>query len=146
MIHKTSAGKLIDMNQFKLQHETELAVGNARVNARGDRIGTGGQIVQTRDEITKEFYVAQQGSPVMNNLVVTSSDEMFLAQADQIVDSVQTEPVPVEDPFKEPEINPDLVVSSAQTEALAKSQALAERLKAQRKKANEENKSDESKS
>lgn len=146
MVHKTSAGKLIDMNQFKLQHETELAVGNARVNARGDRIGTGGQIVQTRDEIVKEFYVAQQGNPVMNNVVVTNSDDIFLAQADQIVDSIQTEPAPVEDMFKEPEINPDLVVSSAQTEAMAKSQALAERLKAQRKKANDENKSDESKS
>lgn len=132
MVHKTSGGKIIDMNQFKLAHETEIAVGNARVNARGDRIGPGGQIIKTRDELIKEFYQGQQGqkSTGLRNNPIQSSDEMFLAAADQVM----ADPVPPPMPeFDNPE--PDLVPEvSAQAEAMAKSQALAERLRQQRQK------------
>lgn len=132
MAHKTAGGKIIDMNQFRLQNETEIAVGNARVNARGDRLGAGGQIVQTRDEIIKEFYQGQTGqkNTGLRNNPVQSSDEMFLAAADQVMaDAVP----PVVPEFEQP-ANEYIPEASAQTEALAKSQALAERLRQQRQK------------
>ena len=132
MAHKTAGGKIIDMNQVRLQNETEIAVGNARVNARGDRLGAGGQVIQTRDEIIKEYYQAQTGQQTtgLRNNPIQSSDEMFLAAADQII--ADTVP-PVMPEFEQPEAEyiPD---AGAQTEALAKSQALAERLRAQRQK------------
>ena len=132
MVHKTAGGKVIDMNQFKLQHETEIAVGNARVNARGDRLGPGGQIIQTRDDIIKEFYQSQTGqqNKGLRNNPIQSTDEMFLAAADQVMADATPAAIPE---FEEPvaDFVPD---AGVQTEAMAKSQALAERLKAQRQK------------
>jgi hypothetical protein len=32
------------------------AVGNVRVNARGDELGAGGQIVRKREDIVAEYY------------------------------------------------------------------------------------------
>lgn len=49
-------GKEIDMEKLSLKHETEPAVGNAKLNARGDEIGPGGKIVRTREEILADYY------------------------------------------------------------------------------------------
>ena len=53
-VYRTMQGKEIDMGKLINQNETTIAVGNMRVNARGDKIGPGGQIVQTREEILAE--------------------------------------------------------------------------------------------
>ena len=53
-IYRTMQGKEIDMGKLVNQNETTIAVGNMRVNARGDRIGPGGKIVQTREQILAE--------------------------------------------------------------------------------------------
>lgn len=53
-IYRTMQGKEIDMGKLINQNETTIAVGNMRVNARGDKIGAGGQIVQTREQILAE--------------------------------------------------------------------------------------------
>ena len=44
-IYKTARGKTIDMDKVKLANETVNAVGNMKVNARGDRLGVGGKVV-----------------------------------------------------------------------------------------------------
>lgn len=49
-------GKEIDMEKLSLKHETIPAVGNARVNARGDELGPGGKIIKTREEVLKDYY------------------------------------------------------------------------------------------
>jgi hypothetical protein len=51
-------GKEIDMEKLSLRHETIPAVGNLKVNARGDELGPGGKIVKTREEILAEYYKA----------------------------------------------------------------------------------------
>lgn len=53
-IYRTMQGKEIDMGKLVNQNETTIAVGNMRVNARGDRIGAGGKIVQTREDMLAE--------------------------------------------------------------------------------------------
>ena len=53
-IYRTMQGKEIDMGKLINQNETTIAVGNMRVNARGDKIGPGGQIVQTREDLLAE--------------------------------------------------------------------------------------------
>lgn len=53
-IYRTMQGKEIDMGKLVNQNETTIAVGNMRVNARGDKIGPGGKIVQTREQILAE--------------------------------------------------------------------------------------------
>ena len=49
-------GKEVDMEKLIRQHELMPAVGNVRVNARGDELGPGGQIVRKREDIVAEYY------------------------------------------------------------------------------------------
>jgi hypothetical protein len=49
-------GKEIDMEKLSLQNETIPAVGNLKVNARGDELGPGGKIVRTREQILQDYY------------------------------------------------------------------------------------------
>jgi len=53
-VYRTMQGKEIDMGKLVNQNETTIAVGNMKVNARGDRIGPGGKIIQTREQILAE--------------------------------------------------------------------------------------------
>jgi len=55
-VHRTAKGKKIDMDMLRARHELTPAVGNARVNARGDELGPGGEIVRKREDIVKEYY------------------------------------------------------------------------------------------
>jgi hypothetical protein len=51
-------GKEIDMEKLSLQNETAPAVGNLKVNARGDELGPGGKIIRTREQILQDYYKA----------------------------------------------------------------------------------------
>jgi hypothetical protein len=39
-----------------MRNEMTIAVGNARVNARGDELGPGGKIIKKREEVMNEYY------------------------------------------------------------------------------------------
>jgi len=54
--HRTSHGRLVDMDKIRLSHEEVIAVGNMKVNARGDQLGAGGQIVSTRNQNMNDYY------------------------------------------------------------------------------------------
>lgn len=49
-------GKAVDMERLGLQNELMPAVGNVKVNARGDELGPGGKIVKTREQILGDYY------------------------------------------------------------------------------------------
>jgi hypothetical protein len=49
-------GREIDLEKLMRQHELTTAVGNMKVNARGDQLGRGGKIVKKREEIVAEYY------------------------------------------------------------------------------------------
>lgn len=55
-LYTSVRGKEIDMEKLSLKHETEIAVGNAKLNARGDEIGPGGKIIRTREQILQDYY------------------------------------------------------------------------------------------
>ena len=54
--YRTARGKIVDMDAIRLANEEVIAVGNMRVNARGDQLGKGGKIVKSRNEIMKAHY------------------------------------------------------------------------------------------
>lgn len=54
--YTTARGKPIDLDLLMKRNELTPAVGNARVNARGDELGPGGKIVRKREEVVKEYY------------------------------------------------------------------------------------------
>ena len=56
MAVRSMRGREIDMEKLNLKNEMQPAVGNMKVNARGDELGPGGQVIRTREEILAEYY------------------------------------------------------------------------------------------
>lgn len=63
-VYRTMQGKEIDMNKLINQNELTVAVGNVRVNARGDELGPGGKIIRKREEVLR---AAENAAPVEIN-------------------------------------------------------------------------------
>lgn len=61
-LYTSVRGKEIDMEKLNLKYETIPAVGNAKVNARGDELGAGGKIVRTREQILQDYYKNNPGA------------------------------------------------------------------------------------
>ena len=55
-LYTSVRGKEIDMEKLSLRHEKTPAVGNMKVNARGDELGEGGKIVRTREQVLQDYY------------------------------------------------------------------------------------------
>lgn len=53
---RSMRGKEVDMEKLNLKNEGLPAVGNAKVNARGDELGPGGKIIRTREEVLSDYY------------------------------------------------------------------------------------------
>ena len=54
-MYRTMQGRLVDIDKLRATNETVKAVGNMNVNARGDVIGQGGRVIQTKDEVMKAY-------------------------------------------------------------------------------------------
>ncbi len=59
-IYRSANGKEVDIEKLRNKNELTPAVGNARVNARGDELGPGGKIIRKREEVMAEYY---KGNP-----------------------------------------------------------------------------------
>jgi len=55
-------GKVVDMDLLRQRNELTPAVGNVRVNARGDELGKGGKIVRTREQMLADFYAQSENT------------------------------------------------------------------------------------
>lgn len=75
--YKTARGRVIDMDQLRLSNEDSIAVGNMKVNARGDELGPGGEVVRTRNEIMNDYY--KLNTPVVERASRIVADETELA-------------------------------------------------------------------
>jgi len=53
-VYRTMQGKEVDMHKLMMQNELTPAVGNAKVNARGDELGPGGKIIRKREEVLQD--------------------------------------------------------------------------------------------
>ncbi len=54
--YKSMQGRPVDMEKLMSQHELMPAIGNIRVNARGDELGAGGKIIKKREDVMSEYY------------------------------------------------------------------------------------------
>ena len=69
-------GKEVDMDKLMRQNELMPAVGNARVNARGDELGAGGKIVRKREDVIAEYYEDNpKAKPDGTAPVITKTEE-----------------------------------------------------------------------
>ena len=77
-IHRSARGQAVDMDMIRLSNETTIAIGNQKVNARGDQLGPGGKIVKSRAEIMAEYHALNTemandgpiGEPVAGNVSI----------------------------------------------------------------------------
>ena len=68
MGYKTMQGKEIDLEKLMRQNELQPAVGNMKVNARGDELGSGGKIIRKREDVVAEYYENNPNAvPQFNN-------------------------------------------------------------------------------
>jgi len=60
-LYRTMQGRMVDIEKLRASNENVKAVGNMSVNARGDVLGAGGQIIKSKEEQMKEYYDAPKG-------------------------------------------------------------------------------------
>jgi hypothetical protein len=58
-VYKTAQGKKVDMGALRLQNEQVRAVGNMKVNARGDQVDDSNRIISTKPEQVQRQYNRQ---------------------------------------------------------------------------------------
>ena len=99
-VYRTASGKPVDMDALRMANETYIAVGNMRVNARGDELGPGGKIVRTREEIQAERKREMDAQPKAqsNPTVPQNSPRKATADNAQVQKAVQAPVVPIEFP------------------------------------------------
>jgi len=85
-VYKTMQGKSIDMDLLRKKNELTPAVGNARMNARGDILGPGGKIVKKREDVAKEYYKTK---PVASE---TPKPVAAQASTEEVTTTVETTP------------------------------------------------------
>jgi hypothetical protein len=59
-IYRSMQGKEVDIDKLRQRNEMTLAVGNVKVNARGDMLGPGGKIIKKAEDITAEYYTGRK--------------------------------------------------------------------------------------
>jgi hypothetical protein len=76
-------GKEVDMDKLLEKNQLMPAVGNAKMNARGDELGPGGKITKKREDTVNEYYennpaaiiAAKQSSTIVEDSVTFSKDK-----------------------------------------------------------------------
>jgi len=60
-MYRTMQGRMVDIEKLRAANESTPAVGNMNVNARGDVLGAGGQVVTPKEQIIKKYYEQPKG-------------------------------------------------------------------------------------
>ena len=60
-MYRSMQGRMIDVEKLRAANESTQAVGNMKVNARGDVLGAGGRVVTPKAEVIKQYYEQPKG-------------------------------------------------------------------------------------
>ena len=60
-MYRTMQGRMVDIEKLRTANESVQAVGNMNVNARGDVLGAGGQVLTPKEQIIKKYYEQPKG-------------------------------------------------------------------------------------
>jgi hypothetical protein len=98
-VYTTANGKRINIDAIISQNEESIAVGNMRVNARGDELGPGGKVVRNRDKVMQDYYklntpVASDHTPVPREVERKDlvDDWIEPAPVEAVQEEITTEP------------------------------------------------------
>jgi glycine cleavage system H lipoate-binding protein len=62
-VYKTAQGKTVDMGRLMLQNEKTRAVGNMKVNARGDLVDDMNNVISSKPQQVNKQYNKQVQNP-----------------------------------------------------------------------------------
>jgi hypothetical protein len=65
-VYRSANGKVVDMGALRLKNEKSRAVGNMKINARGDEINEHGQVIRKKTEQANNQYSRQTSSQPAN--------------------------------------------------------------------------------
>ena len=72
-VYRTANGGKVDLGALLLSQENTRSVGNMGVNARGDKIDSHNEVIETRNEIVQKQYNKAHSSTVTEAPVPTST-------------------------------------------------------------------------
>ena len=70
-MYRTMQGRMVDIEKLRGANENVQAVGNMKVNARGDVLGPGGTVVKPKEKVMKEYYQTPKGRAQDNPRIKT---------------------------------------------------------------------------
>jgi hypothetical protein len=91
-------GKAINLDTIMASNESTIAVGNMKVNARGDELGHGGRVVKTKEQIMSEYYALNTPTitqPTIQEDTMVTNTTNNQALEDEWVDPPVPQTVPV---------------------------------------------------
>lgn len=120
-VYTTANGKRINIDAIIAQNESAIAVGNMKVNARGDQLGPGGKIETTRDKVMQDHY--KLNTPIaVDSQPQPKKRESRKDLVDEWVEPVAPVVVEEQTPAAQPQVQPKLRGSLA--DSIAKNQPL----------------------
>ena len=60
-MYRTMQGRMVDIEKLRAANESVRAIGNMNVNARGDVLGAGGQVMTSKAEVIQKYYEQPRG-------------------------------------------------------------------------------------
>ena len=60
-MYRTMQGRMVDIEKLRAANESVQAVGNMNVNARGDVLGPGGNVVTPKETVIQKYYEQPKG-------------------------------------------------------------------------------------
>ncbi len=97
--YKTAMGKVVDMAALAARNEHTRAVGNMRVNARGDTIDANGRVIRSVTEKVNEAYgktVGNKSAQVKRQVTTKPKVELELTQAERELEESFEDDIEVE--------------------------------------------------
>jgi hypothetical protein len=80
-VYKTAMGKTVDMGALMLQNEQVRAVGNMKVNARGDVVDSANRVIDRKTNQVNRQYRRQTSGPAPTNTVEVKKQQQAAAVA-----------------------------------------------------------------
>jgi len=82
-VYRTARGTNLDLGALQLQHEKTAAIGNMRVNARGDEITPDGRVITNRqDSVNEKYYDLHTMVPQEDEIIESSVSKSKAPEAD----------------------------------------------------------------
>lgn len=100
-VYTTANGKQVNLDALIAQNESTIAVGNMKVNARGDQLGAGGKIDTPRDQAMNDYYKLNTPTAIDQPIqphVVSQKKDILDEWVEPVNEEESVEPTIVEKP------------------------------------------------